>query len=621
MKASIALLGAAAALHNARAFAAPGDWGSTTIYSTLYETMWYPTTVYQTVPTTLTLYVTETEDFYYTYNFTSTTTTTTTTSTSTTTTTPTTTTTTTPTTEWIYITNNFTTTTTTTTPTTTTTTTPTTTTTTTSTTTTTPTTTTTSTTGTVTATEIISEYIISYTEQITITLCTSRVANPTYTAAIAPLPSDYTWGCPPGYVCKPAQIGCNFEVGLPDPNYYCSPDECIAAAPPGVLPEWNADVYGNNSPAIDPSLKYPVVDSYFDMNPTDYGLTYDIFVENEVLFQTLTTTIIEQPTGVVRARQAETSIPGACYPWCNNCLIEAQSVGKTPALCAAGSAFEIDMSDCEQCIAYHKSDSTADFVKIAPQFQQFINYCNPVTTTVIVSPTTATQVSTPVPVVATNPTETSTFYPAPTTSTATYLTSSTVVSESGSSYIVPGPSSPPASSPPTTTETLPTSTPSKSTITQTETFGPPTTVTYGAESTPSTPATSYPANSTTWTTTLVLTLTGPTTISIGPSSVEATATTAPTTTWTGSSSTITTTMTLEGPSTVTYGAGGSFSGESTSFEASSSPPPSSSAAPQSSSSTTAAASSTFTGAAVPVKSGGTSALSVLLSVLLGIFAM
>ena len=340
----------------------------------------------------------------------------------------------------------------------------------------------------VTATEIIEEIITSEVEPLTITLCTSRDTNPTYTAAIIPLPSDYTWGCPPGYLCKPVQEDCNFEVGLPSEGYYCAPDECIAVTPLPTPQLWNPNIYGNASPATDPNLKFNVVDHYFNMNPRDYGLSYDIFAGTEVITYTSTTTILEAPTQAVRARQAQTSVPAACYPWCNNCLLEAQAVGKTPALCVPGSPFEIDVNDCEQCIAYHKSDSTGSFVQIAPQFQQFINYCAQISSTTVVSTPTSTHTNTPIPVVQTSSVR-----------------------------------RPPSSS---------------STVTATLTVAGPTTATIGAQSTPITSTTPS-----TWTTTLTLTLSGPTNISISAYTPDTTH---------YKTSTLTSTMTLEGPTTITF---------------------------------------------------------------------
>jgi hypothetical protein len=349
----------------------------------------------------------------------------------------------------------------------------------------------------VTATEIIEEIITSKVEQVTITLCTSRDTNPTYTAAIVPLPSDYTWGCPPGYLCKPQQENCNFEVGLPSESYYCAPDECIAVTPLPTPQLWNPNIYGNSSPVTDPGLKLNVVDHYFNMNPRDYGLSYDIFVATEAITYTSTTTILEAPTQAVRARQAQTAVPAACYPWCNNCLLEAQAVGKTPALCVPGSTFEIDVNDCEQCIAYHKSDNTGTFVQIAPQFQQFIDYCAQISSTTVVSTATSTHTSTPIPIAQ---------------------TSSTVA-------IVPSSS-------------VPRSPLSSSTVTATLTVAGPTTATVGAQSTPITSTTPS-----TWTTTLTLTLSGPTNISIGAYTPDTTH---------YRTSTLTSIMTLEGPTTITF---------------------------------------------------------------------
>ncbi|KAJ9498213.1 hypothetical protein H2202_006364 [Exophiala xenobiotica] len=239
---------------------------------------------------------------------------------------------------------------------------------------------------TATATEIISEFLT--TERVTsITLCPTRTANPTYTAN-EPYPTDWTWGCPPGWLCKPLQQACNFEAGIPDQNFYCSPNECIPAdVLPGYLPTWDADIYGNATPATDPGLTIQAIDHFFNMDPTKFGLTYEIFVVNEVF--TRTSTYLEQPTPVVAARQAQTSVPGACYPWCNNCMLEAQSSGKSPKLCLPGSAFETSLSQCEQCISVHRGDDTG-FVQIAPQFQQFLDYCDQFATVVVTTSETIT---------------------------------------------------------------------------------------------------------------------------------------------------------------------------------------------------------------------------------------
>ena len=201
------------------------------------------------------------------------------------------------------------------------------------------------------------------------------------------------WGCPPGWLCKPILDHCNFEAGLPDRNFLCSPNECIPAeALPAILPTWDATIYGNSTPDTNPALGISAIDSFFNMNPLQFGLTYEIFSFSEVF--TYTTTILLPPSPTMAARQAQTSIPGACYPWCNNCLLEAQSNGKTSALCVPGSAFEVSLNQCEQCIIYHKNDDTASFVQLAPQFQQFLDYCEQFSTIVISTTVTATTTNT-----------------------------------------------------------------------------------------------------------------------------------------------------------------------------------------------------------------------------------
>lgn len=197
------------------------------------------------------------------------------------------------------------------------------------------------------------------------------------------------WGCPPGWLCKPVQENCNFEAGIPAENFYCSPNECIPAEViAAVLPTWDDTPFGNSTPLENPALQVNAIDSFFNMAPPDFGLTYEIFVVNEAF--TVTQTIYHQPTQTVAARQAQTTIPGACYPWCNNCLLEAQSLGKTPALCQPNSAYEVSLGQCEQCISAHKSDSSGSFVEIAQQFQQFLDYCGQFSTIVATVSSTST---------------------------------------------------------------------------------------------------------------------------------------------------------------------------------------------------------------------------------------
>ncbi|RVX74683.1 hypothetical protein B0A52_01810 [Exophiala mesophila] len=100
--------------------------------------------------------------------------------------------------------------------------------------------------------------------------CPSRTINPTYTAPTT-LPSNYLWGCPPGTICTPKQIDCNFEQNLPSDEFVCSPDECLAVKPLPPLPvDWDPH---NCTPYYPP-------EGYFNLAPPIFGLDYDIFAFN-----------------------------------------------------------------------------------------------------------------------------------------------------------------------------------------------------------------------------------------------------------------------------------------------------------------------------------------------------
>ncbi|GAD97826.1 hypothetical protein MGYG_07270 [Paecilomyces variotii No. 5] len=208
----------------------------------------------------------------------------------------------------------------------------------------------------------------SITPSGTLSICPSHIVNPTYTAP-TPLPTNYTWGCPPGYLCHPKKSSvdgeCNFEAGLPADTYYCSPDECIPV-PPLHPPQY---------PTSNKTEKYIVSPGYFNLNPTEFGLDYSIFtfangsnVENGRE---------EQRRGQHREkkRQFDSSvIPGLCFDQCNNCMVEAQQTGKTSLLCQSDSQFKIQLHLCNACIKSHW-DAIIAIGGIIPQFSQFLDYC------------------------------------------------------------------------------------------------------------------------------------------------------------------------------------------------------------------------------------------------------
>lgn len=142
------------------------------------------------------------------------------------------------------------------------------------------------------------------------------------------------------------------------------------------------------------------------MNPTQFGLSYDIFIVDKTI--TITSTRIVPPAATAaalpapqnnvtrfRGRQAQTEIPAPCYSWCNNALLEVQTSGKTARICQPNSAYLVSLGSCRACIDSHRSDdtSTDDFVQIAPQFQQFMDYCDGFVTTTMTGTSTATETS------------------------------------------------------------------------------------------------------------------------------------------------------------------------------------------------------------------------------------
>ncbi|KAM0253296.1 hypothetical protein ACHAQJ_007350 [Trichoderma viride] len=106
---------------------------------------------------------------------------------------------------------------------------------------------------------------------------TTMVSPPTFQVTLCPEPagffaaleieSDLTYGCRPGTVCSPVKpAGCNFWPGPPPDEFRCQPEECIPA-PPVETVVWKDGETGY----------YPPQFGYFNLNPHDFGLSYDIF--------------------------------------------------------------------------------------------------------------------------------------------------------------------------------------------------------------------------------------------------------------------------------------------------------------------------------------------------------
>ncbi|KAJ6120144.1 hypothetical protein N7523_004424 [Penicillium sp. IBT 18751x] len=234
------------------------------------------------------------------------------------------------------------------------------------------------------------------TATIALSVCPTLTINPTYRPA-SPLPKNYTWGCPPGYLCKPPHTGdrvnCNVDAGLPAASYICRPSECLVAPP--LVFEQVLDLAGNH---------YNVSNYYYNLDPEDFGLNYSIFASAEESIAAKRKRDLIRLDGSGRSLRNDDSsqkvkkdilkIPGVCYNDCNDAALEEQEMGKTPMLCKSDSAFMVELGNCKTCVAhYAMSHSTAWSQILLPSFAQFLDYCSG-QTTLISSTMETTAVST-----------------------------------------------------------------------------------------------------------------------------------------------------------------------------------------------------------------------------------
>ena len=241
-----------------------------------------------------------------------------------------------------------------------------------------------------------------------IVTCPSRTINPTYTAQ-TPFPDEYTWGCPPGTVCTPPKINCNFEQNPPADTYYCSPDECPSV---GSLP----DLTSLEASAGTTCGPFPTISTEpFNFNPSLFGLGFTIFecggdwaescsggptvtttttateIETVILTPATTTEIEIETIAITPATPTESwssegpaapwgwlakrvqQLPEKCYQFCDNCLVEACNNGK-PANCPGNSPFSVAYRNCESCIGANLGGKII-VDQILPSISQFITYC------------------------------------------------------------------------------------------------------------------------------------------------------------------------------------------------------------------------------------------------------
>lgn len=222
----------------------------------------------------------------------------------------------------------------------------------------------------------------------------------------APLPFNYTFGCPPGLTCAPPRpFNCDVFASPPPASFACAPSECIPAQP------WEPTEWCEGETNF-----FPPVYGYFDLSPIAFGLSYDIFgkevyeIGGELVTtgnwesQATITGIYTGPTDTPspphkRGRRLNTSpvdldkllklgprqisevatVPADCYDVCNVCFREGQSTGKTDALCQENpeSPFYRYLRNCRECAA--KGGPLSQITQreyVEPIFLDFTNFCD-----------------------------------------------------------------------------------------------------------------------------------------------------------------------------------------------------------------------------------------------------
>ncbi|KAM3508058.1 hypothetical protein MY10362_001404 [Beauveria mimosiformis] len=222
----------------------------------------------------------------------------------------------------------------------------------------------------------------------TVTRPASTVTQPASTSKITVCPaptglhtplapgSTLTFGCSPGSVCSPPMPrGCDMWPGPPSDDFVCRASECFPS-PPFTQTHW---------PDNETSYYYPPSNGYFNLDPTEFGLTYDVFVDHG------RDNHRRRHVGQKRAQRGRSlmkrapATPARCFDECNNAHLIAQAGGKTDELCRARSSFRLGFELCTACIKTHArvsssrkmdNDDDDDDDYIRSVFAQFLNFCN-----------------------------------------------------------------------------------------------------------------------------------------------------------------------------------------------------------------------------------------------------
>jgi len=232
--------------------------------------------------------------------------------------------------------------------------------------------------------------------------CPSRIINPTYTPP-TPLPSNYLWGCPPGKLCHPKRECCNFEQNPPAESYVCAPEECMPVADLPPLETW-LDYENVN----DTCAWLTPMDDYFNLNPTFFGLDFDIFniygqpscspvlppsivtveVPSPVTVATTVTALVTSGTWAAwpappevtkRADLSErdlekkaVAVASECYAVCDYAAAVYQSIGNAPELCSSDGQWSSAFARVTSCTEKY---SATGVTSVASVLNDPILYC------------------------------------------------------------------------------------------------------------------------------------------------------------------------------------------------------------------------------------------------------
>ncbi|KAM3445413.1 hypothetical protein NHJ13734_000540 [Beauveria thailandica] len=219
----------------------------------------------------------------------------------------------------------------------------------------------------------------------TVTRPASTVTQPASTSKITVCPaptglhaplapgSNLTFGCSPGSVCSPPiPRGCDVWPGPPSDDFVCRASECYPS-PPFTQTHW---------PDNETSYYYPPSNGYFNLDPTEFGLAYDVFVDRRGRDH-------HHHAGQRRGQRGRSLMkrapapPPRCFDECNNAYLIAEAGGKTDELCRAGSSFRLGFELCTACIKTYASVSSSSTIDngggddyIGSVFAQFLDFCN-----------------------------------------------------------------------------------------------------------------------------------------------------------------------------------------------------------------------------------------------------